>query len=134
MWTPKCLDFVTPSPNPVSPTKAVFPTGAQPPQRWGRQEDQDRASQVEASKCRLKHLPQGFMRGRVKTEPLMRTEAPNPNRFYLPCVTLHVESVPDENSTESKICEPKGKQHTYKHSPPGESCQPQGAAGGGGRG
>ena len=63
----------------------------------------------------------------------MRTEAPNPNRFYLSRVTLHVQSVPDENSTESKICEPKGKQHTYKHSP-GESCQPEGAAGAGGRG
>lgn len=88
----------------------------------------------EASKCQLKHLPQGFMRSSVKTELLMRTEAPNPNRFYLLCVTPHRESVPDENSTESKICELKGKQHTYKHSPPGESYQPEDAVGGRGRG
>ena len=139
MWTPKCLVFVTPSPNPMSPHKGGVPhwsPGLQSPAptEVGQQEDQDGSPQVEASKCRVKHLPQGFTRSSVKAELLMRTEAPDPNRFYLLCVTPHGESVPDENSRKSKICELKGKRHTYKHSPPGESCQPEDAVGGRGRG
>ena len=132
VWRPKCLDFITPSPNPVSSHKGGVPhwsPGLQSPAppEVGQAGESGQGTSRQSLQVPVKHLPQGFMRSSVKTELLMRTEAPNPNRFYLLCVTLHVESVPDENSTESKIYELKGEHHTYKHSPPGESDQPEGA-------